>query len=167
MPKLHEINDKSPEFMQAVNDFVIKPYGFFLIAGSNGSGKSFTARAIYDHFWHPHRSQAMWNQVELNMEWQKVYKEYQDTSYLLQRLVEAPLLVLDDLGVRTPTDAFMDFLYLLSEKRFESKVPCGTIITTNLNSQMLRERFGDPFHSRVSSGTCLRWDGPDRRCSKF
>lgn len=167
MPKLSEINDKSPEFMKAVNDFVNNPYGFFIISGSNGSGKSFTARAIYDHFSHPHRSLAFWNQVDLNMEWQKGLRDYQDNSYLLERLVEAPLLVLDDIGVRTPSDSFMDFLYLVAEKRFESTKRCGTVITTNLNAQLMRERFGDPFFSRVASGVCVRWDGPDRRCSKF
>ena len=50
MPKINEINEKSPEFMKAIHDFIDKPYGFFLIAGTNGNGKTFVAKAIFEHF---------------------------------------------------------------------------------------------------------------------
>ncbi len=166
MVNLTEIDQKTPEFMQAIDAFVKRPAGFLIISGSNGSGKSFVARAIHDHF-APHMYPAFWNQVQLNMEWQKDMLQYREASYLLDSLIEVPLLVLDDLGVRAPSEAFMDFLYMLSESRYELGSKRGTIITTNLNAHMMRERFGDPFFSRVASGLCLRCDGPDRRCSKF
>lgn len=167
MPKLSEINEKPPQFMEAIHRFVGAPKGFFLIAGKNGNGKTFSARAIYEHFWHPQGDNKWWNQVDLNMKWQDVYAEYKTTNHFLKDLINAPLLVLDDIGTRKPSEAFMDFLYAIADKRYTSKDTCGTIITTNLNSISMREMFGDAFVSRVASGMCIRHDGPDRRTANF
>ena len=165
MPKLCEINEKSEEFMKAVNDFVSHPRGFLLLAGSNGNGKSFTARAIMDHFTTPRLEHQFWNQVDLKMRWEQEYQENGHANTLCQEILKAPLLVLDD--VRRPSHAFGDFLYWVSEKRFEMSYMAATIVTTNLNSEGMREAMGDAFVSRVSSGICIRWDGPDRRSNKF
>lgn len=167
MPKLSEINEKSPEFMQAVKNFVNLPKGFFLIAGKNGNGKTFTARAIYEHFFHPQGDNKFWNSADLTIKWQDTYAQWGSTKYLLDEIVKAPLLVLDDVGTRKPSDAFMDFLYIIADKRYNLKHACGTIITTNHNSDSLRAMMGDAFVSRVASGVCIRHDGPDRRESKF
>jgi DNA replication protein DnaC len=108
-----------------------------------------------------------WNQSDLNAKWLANYNQYGDTSHLLSEIQKAPLLVLDDIGTRKPSEAFMDFLYCIADKRYENRQKVGTIITTNLNSQTMREIMGDAFTSRVASGICIRWDGDDRRSSKF
>ena len=167
MPKISDINEKPPEFLKAIYDFVAKPFGFFVIAGTNGTGKTFAAEAIHNKFWHPHSDNKFFNQVDLNMKWQEVMNEWGTQSYLLDRIVEAPLLILDDIGTRIPTPAFMDFLYAIADKRYRFRDVRGTIITTNLTTQLMREQFGDAFVSRVSSGVCVRYDGPDRRRGGF
>lgn len=167
MPRLNEIDKKPPEFMKAIKEFVECPKGFFLIAGKNGNGKTFTARAIYEHFYHPHGDNKFFKQADLNIKWQQDFTKWGSTEYLLQELVKAPLLVLDDIGTRKPTEAFMDFLYLIADKRYDFQDSCGTIITTNLNANSMREIFGDAFVSRVASGICVRHDGEDRRINKF
>jgi len=167
MPKLYEINQKPQDYLDAVDAFVENPKGYFVIAGKNGNGKTFTARAIYTHFWDAHSDNKYYSQVDLNLQWQKDVNEWGQATYLLQQLVQAPLLVLDDIGTRQPSPAFMDFLYAIADKRYDFKDKCGTIITTNLNSQAMREQFGDAFTSRVSSGICIRHDGADRRSLEF
>jgi DNA replication protein DnaC len=167
MPKISDINQKPEEYMNAVNQFVSNPCGFFLIAGTNGNGKSFTAKAIYENYFDPTQDKQFWNQAQLNMHWIKTQNEYGDTSYILREILKAPLLVLDDIGTRKPSDPFMDFLYWIADQRHEKKLTQGTIITTNLNAQSMREVMGDAFTSRVSSGICIRHDGPDRRSNKF
>lgn len=167
MPKLNEIDDKSPEFMKAIKDFVANPKGYLLLAGKNGNGKTFSARAIYEHFWHPQGDNQWWNQADLNMKWMDVLAQYKSANYFIQDIVNAPLLVLDDIGTRKPSEGFMDFLYVIADKRYNAKDKCGTIITTNMNAKTLRETFGDAFVSRVASGICVRHDGPDRRCYNF
>jgi|ERR1700679_2305573 len=167
MPKLREIDQKPLEFMQAIKDFVDNPRGFFIMSGTNGNGKTFAARAIFEHFYHPHGDNQFWNQIDLKMKFQDVFAEYKSTSYLLDQVVKAPLLVLDDLGISKPTDTFADFLYAIADKRDHSKNTCGTIITTNLSANDFAITFGNAFLSRVASGIILRYDGPDRRRTKF
>jgi DNA replication protein DnaC len=153
--------------MQHVNDFVANPAGFFLISGKNGNGKTFTAEAIFGRFYHPWNDNAFWNQADLKMKWQTQYAQYSSTEYLFKEIVKAPLLVLDDVGTSRPTESFMEFLYMIADKRHKLKHTHGTIITTNLNSQAMRDMFGDAFLSRVASGRCVRHDGPDRRPMLF
>lgn len=167
MPKLNEINDKPEAYMKHVNEFVDNPTGFFLISGNNGNGKTFTAEAIYDRFWNPHTDNQFWNQADLKMKWQSLYAKYGSVDYFFEEIVKAPLLVLDDIGTTKPTESFMEFLYGIVNKRDKFKNTRGTIITTNLNSNSMREMMGGAFVSRVASGRCVRHDGPDRRPMLF
>jgi len=168
MPRLSEINQKPEAYMAALKQFLNNPYGFYLIAGTNGNGKTFTAKALYECFrCHDPDEKMFTTQTDLNLLWQKDLYEWGSTLYLLDKIVKTKLLILDDLGTRTPTDAFMDFLYAIADKRYNDRDKCGTVITTNLNASMLRERFGDAFTSRVASGIIVRHDGEDRRINKF
>ncbi len=167
MPGLEEINEKPPEFMKAIHDFMVCPRGYFLIAGKNGNGKTFASRAIYQRLSHPTGDNLWWNQADLNMKWQELLAEFKSVKYFLEDIIKAPLLVLDDIGTRKPSEGFMDFLYVIADKRYNARDKCGTIITTNLNAKSMREMFGDAFVSRVASGICVRHDGPDRRCNNF
>lgn len=166
-PKLIEINEKPEAYMKHVQEFAANPTGFFLISGKNGNGKTFTAEAIYGKFYHPCNDNMFWNLADLKMKWQSIYAKYGSTEYFLNEILKAPLLVLDDLGTTKPTETFMEFLYIISDKRFKQRATQGTIITTNLNSASMREMFGDAFVSRVASGRCVRHDGPDRRPMLF
>lgn len=167
MPKLSEINEKPAEYMRHVKEFVANPVGLFLIAGTNGNGKSFTARAIYENFYDPLMCKQFWNQANLNMKFTQTHNEYGDTDYLLNEIIKAPLLVLDDIGTRKPSDAFMDFLYWIADQRYENRDTQGTIVTTNLNADAMTQVMGSAFTSRVASGRCVRHDGPDRRINLF
>lgn len=163
MAKLSEINEKPEPYMKHVKEFVMNPKGFFLISGNNGNGKTFTAEAIYNWFWNEQTDNMFWNQADLKMKWQSLYAKYGSVEYFFEQLINAPLLVLDDIGTTKPTEAFMEFLYAIVNKRDGSKAIQGTIITTNLNSNSMREVLGGAFVSRVASGRCIRHDGPDRR----
>lgn len=167
MPTLSEINDKPKEFMEAIHRFGTNPRGFFVISGTNGNGKTFVARAIFEYFSLRCLDNHFWNLADLKIKWQELLAEFKTASFLLQEITKAPLLVLDDLGTTKPSEAFMEFLYIVADKRYESRNTCGTIITTNLNSKSMREMFGDAFVSRVASGICVRHDGPDRRFNNF
>ncbi len=167
MVKLSEINEKPEEYMRHVKEFATNPKGFFLISGNNGNGKTFTAQAIFDHYWHPNTDNQFWNQSDLKMKWQSLYAQYGNTEYFFNQLILAPLLILDDIGTTRPTEAFMEFLYGIANKREKHKLTLGTIITTNLNSASMRDMFGSAFVSRVACGRCVRHDGPDRRPMLF
>ena len=145
------------------------PKGFVLLAGSNGSGKSYAATAIYymntscrlPH--HEDEGAIFISQSELNF---KYLNCVSDHSYDLSPYQRTKLLVIDDLGTRIPSSGFMDFLYAIIDYRWNQGNSIGTVITTNLNASTMRETFGDAFVSRMTSGIVKRWDHSDRRFQK-
>lgn len=172
MPKLREIDKKTPEQMEKIMSFAKNPKGFLLLAGANGTGKSFIAHAIYEAhsvFKLPDydMDEAFFiNQSDLNERWLHA-KQENSSLELSSRLKETKFLVLDDLGTKTPTDAFGDFLYGLIDHRWNRRDTLGTIITTNMTGKITRERFGDAILSRIASGIQIRLDGEDRRIIDF
>lgn len=156
------------ETLEFAKAFAAKPQGFLLLAGRNGTGKTYLAECILcayrcddtDH-------RRMITQTDLNLRWQRDLADWNNTTHFLGQLLDTRLLVIDDLGTRTPTPAFMDWLYALVEHRERRKASCGTVITTNLNAEQMRRDFGDAFVSRVASGNVIRFDGADRRFKDF
>lgn len=163
-----QIDGKTDEQMRLIKKYYDNPLGFLMLAGPNGTGKSFVARVIYHKispFILPYYNTDVAffiNQSELNYKWSNF-----DLKTLTEIVMEVPLLVIDDIGTRIPTDAFMDFLYRIVDHRWNYRNKLGTIITTNLNSKVMREQFGDAFTSRVASGICIRIEGNDRRMVEF
>jgi DNA replication protein DnaC len=172
MPKLNEIDKKTPEQLEKIMTFAKNPKGFLLLAGANGTGKSFVAKAIYEthsKFKLPYydMDEAFFiNQADLNERWIREKMEG-NALELGSRLKETKLLVIDDLGTKKPSDSFADFLYAIIDYRWNNEDVLGTIITTNMNGQVTREKFGDAILSRIASGIRLRFDGEDRRILDF
>lgn len=172
MPKLSEIDNKTPDQMSKILAFSKNPKGFLLLAGSNGTGKSFVAQCIYEvnsTFKLPYYDMDesfFINQSDLNERW-LAEKMDGNALELGRRLKQTRLLVIDDLGTKKPTDAFGDFLYSIIDYRWNHRDNLGTIITTNMNGQVTRERFGDAILSRIASGILMRFEGKDRRIIDF
>src|SRR5258708_3297687 len=97
-------------------EYIKKPFGFLLLSGKNGTGKSFSAEKILNSISYPHNIDVnpeyaspykkIITQSELNHVWQKTMADYGNTIYLLNQIIFIKILVLDDVGTRTPTDAF-------------------------------------------------------------
>ena len=176
MLKFKMIDRKTPEQMQKIKSYAKDPKGFLLLAGDNGTGKSFVAEAIYElrtPFQLPQYDMDIAffiNQSDLNTRWKHDVIE-NSALELLERLKNTKLLVLDDLGTKPPTDAFGDFLYSIIDYRWNRRKELGTIITTNMTATIVREKFGDAILSRIASGTNIRFtrelNGDDRRIIDF
>lgn len=172
MLKINDLKDKTPEQLQVIKQFAAKPLGFLLLSGKNGTGKSFIAEAIYElntPYKLPYYDSDVAifvNQADLNEKWLDEKAEG-STKELMQRHKNVKLLVLDDLGTKTPSDAFGDFIYAIIDHRWRERDKLGTIITTNLNSDDMAIKFSQAILSRVGSGLILRFDGLDRRIIKF
>lgn len=159
----------SEEVIEDLGEFIQNPVGILLFVGENGRGKSYVAKYIYSKvakYALPARDwdQAWFiNQTEFQALWIKENNDFGHTGILLNQAQQCDFLVLDDLGTRTPSIPFMDFLYALADYRYENRDKKGTIITTNLSSDAMREKFGDAFFSRMASGRNYIFQGPDRR----
>jgi|GEM_PF-1465513 len=133
-----------------------------MITGPNGTGKTFTACRIGALFVKNSGSVArFWNTSSLSVKWRELSTEPRSLMHFTISLSESPILILDDLGIRCPTDAFMDFLYQIINNRDEAMLP--TIVTTNLDDRKLSEQFGNAISSRIGAGFRITLDGKDRR----
>lgn len=158
--------DQDDEKKAIFEEFIKHPQGFLLFTGINGTGKTYSALSIYNMIspfrlpYYDHEVALFTTQTDLNIKWLKDIINQQE---LLDKLNNTKLLVIDDLGTRTPSDTFMDFLYAVADARYTHRREKGTIITTNLRSAAMRDKFGDAFFSRVASGKTLVFEGKDRR----
>lgn len=159
----------SEQVIEDLKDYVLNPKGFVLFGGKNGRGKSYAAKEIYNQLT-PYKLPAYdhdiaWfiNQADLNILFSETNEIYGHAMSLLKQAYRSRLLVIDDLGTRVPSSAFMDFLYAIIDKRWNERECKATIITTNLDSGKIRKDFGDASFSRMASGRVYVFEGPDRR----
>jgi DNA replication protein DnaC len=145
--------------------YVKNPQGFVILSGKNGTGKSYLSIAVYEDLHRFGSSRRFTTQTDLNQEWQDHVQKYSSSGYLIEKYADYKLLIIDDLGTRIPSEAFMDFLYAIIDKRYTRKF--ATIITTNRTSAEIREKFGDAILSRIASGRNFRFEHEDRRKLEF
>jgi len=150
---------------QHFQDWVRNPKGFSLFSGGAGSGKTYFAYAILQAYLAAGKKNArFFNVPDFYHDYRNEVSEKGNAGNLIARFTEAELLLMDDLGQRTPTDAFLEFLYVIINKRFERNR--ATLITTNLSAEAMEKRLGEAITSRLLSGQNHFFDGKDRRLLK-
>ncbi len=158
--------------MEKLSEYAQKPFGYLILSGPNGRGKSFAAKEIYHRntpYVLPQHSDfhaVLIKQATLNTRYLDSLGGH-NLEELSKKFIDTKLLVLDDLGSRDPSPGFLDFIYMILDERYEGRKTKGTIITTNLGHAELRSKFGEAIASRITSGINLRIDGhEDRRLWK-
>lgn len=144
------------------------------IHGDTGTGKTCLAALVYRAF----VNQPLWHRsddlllslttgrgrdVALTVEGtgrhgERVRKRVSFDEYL-SRYRRSPLVVLDDVGVREPTDAMQQVLFDLLELRKDRPL----VLTSNVSPETLADLYDDRIVSRVLAGTVLELSGSDRR----
>jgi DNA replication protein DnaC len=163
----------SEQVIEDLKDYMINTKGFILLCGKNGRGKSYAAMKIYEKFSlfklpaHDHDISWFINQADLNIAYAETNEKFGSSMELLKQACKTELLILDDLGTRVPSPAFMDFIYAIIDKRWNERNKKGTIITTNLDSSRIRKDFGDAIFSRIASGRNYLVTGDDRRFTEL
>lgn len=158
--------DQPIEILEKLKEYAKCRKGFLLLSGTNGTGKTYAALAIYN-ISTPYKLPAkdddlaiFITQGNLNI----VYgNEETNKMKLLEKLCKTKLLIIDDFGSRIPTEAFGEFMFTLIDNRWVERSEVGTIITTNLNSTEVEKNFGTRTLSRIGSGMNLIFLGKDRR----
>ena len=92
--------------------------------------------------------------------------EYSSDKPNIEDLVNAELLIIDDLGTESLTDfRKAEFLEILNKKKEINGVrPCRMIITTNLSPKEIYSKYSERIGSRISSEfTGLKFVGKDIR----
>lgn len=83
-------------------------------------------------------------------------------SQIIERINAAPLVVLDDIGLRAPSEAAYDVIY----KIVNCRAGKPTIYTSNLSPAEIYRVYDARIASRMISGTTIEMTGSDRRMSK-
>lgn len=136
---------------------------FLVLAGAVGVGKTCGATlALLDYaaeradVWRPSQVPCFWNaaEVALGALLGKAAEEK------LARAVEAPVLVIEDLGLESIVGAelWLSMLSVVVDARYRKEAI--TIITTNLTMQALRERYKERIADRLRQ--CARLQGCEK-----
>jgi len=158
--------EQSEDVKSSLRDFALHPEGMIILAGTPGTGKTYSAICTVEKYISlGGRSPYFIRYPELYQRWLKLTQEGGQPLSLLETLQTQGLLLIDDFGSRKPSEAFADFIFLLIDKRKSSRF--GTLITTNLSSKEIESHFGSALLSRIVSGKCFKFEGKDRRISKF
>ena len=127
------------------------------VTGSVGTGKTGLAAVMYRLSKRPIWRRADSFLLDLSM-------GRSDTTYRdeLRKASEASLLVLDDLGIRKPSEGMFHLLFDVLELRKTKP----TIITSNKTIDELADHYTDGrIYSRLAAGTVMMLTGKDRRIS--
>ncbi len=120
--------------------FAMKPSGWLVLTGSYSCGKTHLAAAIANHRQASGEAALIVNVPDLLDYLRATFGPESRASYdrRFNELRNAPLLVLDQLGVENPSSWAREKLFQLLEHRFLAKLP--TVITTNLSLEELDQK---------------------------
>lgn len=143
------------QYKRCVEDaraFADSPEGWLVLCGASGCGKTHIAAATVNRIIERGAPALFVVVPDLLDHLRAAYQPGAEVAYdeLFERVRNAPMLVLDDLGTQAPTPWAQEKLFQLINHRFNAQLP--TIVTTNL----LPEQFDDRLRTRLTDAATAR-----------
>ena len=151
--------------------------GLYLYSKTTGTGKTFYASILANGFIKMFAKEYFNNNITNTVpvlfskfsDFHNIYiQQFREDNlfnkyYLFkEKMINAIVLVIDDMGIRDLTDALSQELYEIINTRYERNAL--TIITSNVNRKQLNRVVGDRVYSRLCEMTKeYKIDGGDRR----
>ncbi len=138
-----------------------------LLSGDAGLGKTHLAAAIANYLIRDLYRVMFGNVVNLINLIRSTYKRDAELSEkeILDIMADADLLVIDDLGKENTSDNNLKLIYQMINDRYENERLL--VITTNLTSAELKQKFGKWTYSRlIEMCKPIKMQGPDWRLKK-
>jgi DNA replication protein DnaC len=163
MPMLTPIQAQSIRAAKtAAQSYAAAPDGWLLLEGTYGCGKTHLAAAVGNARLQYEESVLFITTPDLLDHLRNTYGPQSDVGYdeMFDRMRNAPLLILDDLGVENPSAWAQEKLFQLLNHRYSNMLP--TVITTNADLDVLDPRI----RSRLLDDTIIhriRISAPDYR----
>ena len=135
--------------VDAARLFAAQPEGWFVLSGPSGCGKTHLAVAIAGACVQAGQAVIFMVTPDLLDHLRAAYQPGSDVAYddLFELVRDAPVLILDDLGVQSSTPWADEKLFQLINHRYNAQLP--TVFTTNLDPA----EFDPRIQSRLCDGT--------------
>jgi len=119
--------------LAAAKNYAKKPDGWLVLTGASGCGKTHLAAAIANYRIQNGLPALFIVVPDLLDHLRSTFSPNSEISYddLFNQIINAPLLILDDLGTQSSTPWAQEKLFQIINHRFNAKLP--TIYTTNLS----------------------------------
>lgn len=155
--------NQNPEKLAYLKKFAQKPSGMIIWQGDTGTGKTYGALGACEYFTRFSSDCIFISQRDLHSRWLELIKE-NDVAIkcYLRKVEECCLLVIDDFATKDPSSGFLDYFMGLIDKRLKWD-NLGTIITTNLDYNAIRDICGDALTDRLATGQIFKSTGKSRR----
>jgi len=139
--------------------------GPLLLQGECGTGKTYFMFTLIREIFETkkrHISEVLFMRAKnLSDKMEEEFKKYGSTHGVIERVVEAPYLFIDDFGVQGKGDRMERDFYEIVDVRMGNMQP--TVFSTNLTDEEIRDTFGARIHSRLKVCEKLLFNGEDRR----
>lgn len=143
-----------------------------LFSKTNGTGKTFLAACIANHVLYELGYSVLFQKArDLMLDIRQTFSDRGETEAgILNRVTSFDLLVLDDVGIDTPSDWLFSTYWTVFDRRLESGLPL--VVTTNhplmseKDETILEDRIGSGAASRLRqmcSGHVVKLPGKDLR----
>lgn len=159
---MSQVLDHCRVFAQSVADG--KPYDSLLLQGDTGLGKTFLASAVGNFVVAAKRTVVYFTFSEFMdlVRLQKFNEDEEGYREGLQRLLDADLIILDDLGAEKVTDFVAQELFNMINHRLNRQMPM--VVSTNLRPDEMLDYYGERIGSRLLFGfEALQLRGQDVR----
>lgn len=148
-----------------ITPWIKAPHKFLLIIGPTGTGKTHLVCAMAMEF----RRRDISTEIvfssdlfrSLRSSFNRVNPAEPTESQIIERLIRAPILICDDIGVQKQTEYVIEAWYNIIDTRARGCNP--TVFTTNLSVKEISEYMSDRVASRLLSGIVVSLGGKDRR----
>ncbi|MBI2856979.1 MAG: ATP-binding protein [Chloroflexi bacterium] len=136
-----EQHDNLEQVLRIVEQFAHKPQGWLVLQGVNGCGKTHLGVAIGNYQLRQGRPVLFVSVADLLDHLRSTFSPDSQVSYdeLFERVRNAPLLILDDLGEHAATSWAQEKLYQIVNHRYNARLP--TVITTCLSLEQIEPRI--------------------------
>ena len=143
LPEFH-VEDGNKKVYEATIDFISKPSKGLFMFGPAGTGKTHLAVKIAQEV-----DGAKFVKVPKLLLSLKANFDGQgwENEQIINRLANAPVLILDDLGAEKASEWVAETMYILIDERYGNMKP--TVFTSNYSPSELAERLGDRIVSRI------------------
>ena len=137
-----------------------------LMFGNTGLGKTHLSLAIADTVLKKGFSVIYDSVINILRNIEKEHFSFEHSSEIIDMIMDAELLILDDLGTEYETKFYNSTIYNIINTRINRRKP--TIISTNLNYESIRERYDERIVSRITTVyTALNFVGEDIRLQQL